>query len=74
MTYIETVDPSDAEGRLGELYGQAIARAGKVFNIVRMMSPNPPVLEASIDFYKAKGLWDGKLDARQAELVRRSKG
>ena len=33
-----------------------------------------PYHSGAIEFYKAKGLWNGKIDARQAELVRRSKG
>lgn len=33
-----------------------------------------PYHPGAVDFYKAKGLWNGNLDARQAELARRAKG
>ena len=33
-----------------------------------------PYHPGAVHFYKSQGLWTGELDARQAELVRRSKG
>ena len=51
MAWIELVSDDDATGKLKELYDAAIARAGRVFQIVRTMSPNPAVLEASMAFY-----------------------
>ena len=51
MAHIKLVEVSEAEGRLKAIYDAAIQRAGKVFNIVKTMSPNPPVLEASMGFY-----------------------
>jgi alkylhydroperoxidase family enzyme len=51
MAYIDLVSPGDATGRLKEIYDAAIGRAGRVYNIVRTMSPNPPVLEASMGVY-----------------------
>ena len=46
------VRPSDA-GLLAEQYDAAIERAGKVFNIVKAMSPNPAVMERSMEMYRA---------------------
>ena len=51
MGYIETVAPGDARGILRREYDKAIRRAGKVWNILKIMSPNPPVLSASMDLY-----------------------
>jgi len=51
MAYIELVPDGEATGQLKEFYDAAIARAGRVFEIVRTMSPNPAVLEASMAFY-----------------------
>ncbi len=51
MAYIPLVDPARATGRLKEIYDAAIARAGRVAQIVQTMSPNPAVLEASMGFY-----------------------
>ena len=51
MAYIELVSTDEATGKLKEFYDAGIARAGRVFEIVRTMSPNPAVLEASMAFY-----------------------
>jgi alkylhydroperoxidase family enzyme len=53
MAWIRTVSPEDARGTLRTLYDEAVRRAGKVFQIVRLMSPNPAVLQASMGFYVA---------------------
>ena len=69
MTWIRTVAPGEAAGRLKELYDAAVARAGKVFGIVRVMSPNPRVLEASMGFYRAAMFGPSPLSRRQRELL-----
>jgi alkylhydroperoxidase family enzyme len=51
MAHIRLVADGEASGLLKSIYDQAIARAGRVFGIVRTMSPNPPVLEASMRMY-----------------------
>jgi alkylhydroperoxidase family enzyme len=51
MTWIRTVPPEEATGPLRASYARAIARAGKVFGIVRTMSLAPAILDASIELY-----------------------
>jgi hypothetical protein len=51
MAWIKTVRDDESEGLLTQLYDAAIRRAGRVYNIVRSMSPNPPVLEASMGLF-----------------------
>ena len=50
-------------------YRAAIARAGRVFNIVRTMSPNPPVLQASMNLYGQIMKGDSPLSRAQREMV-----
>jgi alkylhydroperoxidase family enzyme len=69
MPWIRTVAPGEAVGRLKELYDAAVARAGKVFGIVRVMSPNPRVLEASMGLYRAVMFGPSPLSRRQRELL-----
>jgi alkylhydroperoxidase family enzyme len=69
MSYIHLVAPEDAQGRLKAIYDAAIARAGRVFNIVRTMSPNPPVLEASMGLYLQVMKGASGLTRRERELV-----
>lgn len=52
MPWIRTVAPGDATGLLKRIYGEAIARAGKVFNVLRIQSLRPEVLQAGIDLYQ----------------------
>jgi alkylhydroperoxidase family enzyme len=53
MAYIHTIAPDDATGTLRTLYDARRASAGKVWNIVRLMSLNPGTLRASMNFYAA---------------------
>ena len=69
MPWIRTVEVDAARGRLRRLYDEALARAGKVFGIVRVMSPNPPVLEASMGLYRAVMHAPSPLSRRQREML-----
>ena len=51
MAWIKTVPPERATGLLKRLYDDAIRRAGKVFNIVRIQSPRPRVMRNSTLLY-----------------------
>ena len=51
MAYIRLVEPHEATGALKVEYDTAIARAGRVWNILKTMSPNPPALNASMRLY-----------------------
>ncbi len=52
MPWIRTLSADEATGRLKRSYDAAIARAGRVFGIVRTMSLAPPVLDASMGLYQ----------------------
>lgn len=51
MAWIRTVGPSQATGLLARLYRGASRRAGKVFQVLRIQSVRPEVLEASTALY-----------------------
>ena len=51
MAWIRTVSDSDATGLLAQIYEAARERAGRVWNILRIQSLNPPVLQASLEMY-----------------------
>jgi len=53
MSWIETIQPEKATGELKIEYDQAIKRAGKVFNILKVQSLNPASLRASMQLYLA---------------------
>ena len=53
MTWIRTVGPEEATGKLEKIYQAAIRRAGKVFRIVRAQSLEPHILLASGGVYQA---------------------
>ena len=69
MTWIRTVPEGGAEGDLKPFYDAAMKRAGKVFGIVRLMSPNPKVLEASMDLYLAVMFGPSPLSRAQREML-----
>lgn len=69
MAWIRVVGDAEAAGPLKDLYEAAIRRAGKVFHIVRLMSPNPAVLEASMDQYRAIMFGESPLSRAQREML-----
>jgi alkylhydroperoxidase family enzyme len=69
MAWIRTVEPKNATGDLRRQYDAAVGRAGKVFGIVRIMSPNPAVLEAAMGMYRAVMFGASPLSRRQREML-----
>jgi uncharacterized peroxidase-related enzyme len=51
MAWIAAVPPEEATGTLKRLYAEAVKRAGRVFQIIRLQSPRPHVLRASVQLY-----------------------
>jgi alkylhydroperoxidase family enzyme len=69
MAWIRLPRIEDATGDLARLFREAITRAGRVWNIVRIMSPNPAVMESSMGFYKALMHGKSPLTRGQRELL-----
>jgi len=69
MAWIETISDEQARGALSQLYAQARARAGRVYNIVRAMSLSPAALRASMSFYQSLMFAPSPLSRAQRELL-----
>lgn len=67
--WIETVANEEAEGRLKAHYDAAIQRAGRVFNIVRIMSLRPMQLRDSMMFYGSVMKGESGLSRAEREMV-----
>ena len=52
MAWIQTVDEADATGIVKEEYDAALARAGELYNIVRLFSVRPKSMRAFVELYK----------------------
>ena len=69
MPHIRQIEVDEATGRLAQEYEAAVARAGKVFNIVKSMCLNPLVLNRSMALYKAIMFGPSKLSRVERELL-----
>ena len=69
MAWIETVSEKDAKGALKRHYDNAAKRAGKVFNIVKISSLKPQILQSSINFYLTLMHSPGRLSRAQREMI-----
>ncbi len=69
MPHLRLVDVHEATGALKAEYDAAIARAGKVFNIVRAMSLRPSVLKRSLELYRAIMFGPSGLTRQERELL-----
>lgn len=69
MPWIKTIPIESATGAVRQQYDAAIARAGKVFQVVQVMSLNPAAMRASIDLYTALMKGPSGLTRRQREMI-----
>jgi len=69
VPYIRLVEIDEATGLLKEEYDAGIARAGKVFNIVKSMSLRPDVLRTSMALYRAIMSGPSGLSRQERELL-----
>jgi len=67
--WIETVSPETATGAVKQEYDAAIKRAGRIWNIVRVMSPNASAMRASMAFYSALMVGPSGLSRVQREAL-----
>ncbi|HET9212709.1 MAG TPA: carboxymuconolactone decarboxylase family protein [Thermoanaerobaculia bacterium] len=70
MAWIRTIAPGETTGLLKRLYDDALARAGKVFNVLRIQSLRPEVLRAGVELYKELMISPrGPLSRAQREMI-----
>lgn len=70
MPWIDLVAPTEATGRLRQLYDAAVARAGKVFHVIMAQSRQPRVLDASTRLYLRVMKSDSEpLERAQREMI-----
>jgi alkylhydroperoxidase family enzyme len=69
MSFIHTISPSEAVGALKREYDAAISRAGRIWNIVRIMSLNADTLRASMRMYSVTMKGECGLTRAQRELL-----
>ena len=69
MAFIETTPPDDAQGALASLYDAAVQRAGRVYKILQVQSPNPAALRASMGLYTAVMMGESPLSRVEREAI-----
>ena len=69
MPWIDTISYAEATGFLKRQYDAALKRAGRIWNIVSIMSLNPRALKRSMDFYSTLMHGPSPLSRAQREML-----
>ena len=69
MPYIDPVPPAEATGALAREYEAAQRRAGRIWNIVSIMSHSPETLRASMRMYGTIMFGESPLSRAQREMI-----
>ena len=69
MPYIKQLSDEEAEGIAKEELDAAYQRAGRVWNIVRIMSINGETMRAAMQFYAAVMFGESPLSRAQREML-----
>lgn len=69
MAWIDVISLEEARGALKREYKAALKRAGRIWNIVSIMSQNPRAMQSSMDFYSALMFGSSPLSRSQREML-----
>jgi len=69
MPHIEQVPPHEAVGVAKREYEKATRRAGRIWNIVSIMSPNGEIMRDSMRLYGAAMFAESPLTRAQREMI-----
>lgn len=69
MPYIKQITIDQASGLLKRELEKAVARAGRVWNIVQIMSLNARTMKASMEMYGATMFAESPLSRQQREML-----
>jgi hypothetical protein len=69
MPWIKVFSHAEAAGYLKKQYDAAVQRAGRIWGIVAIMSQNPRLLKASMDFYGLAMFGRSPLSRGQREML-----
>lgn len=69
MPYIKQITIDQASGLLKRELEKAVARAGRVWNIVQIMSLNGRVMKSSMEMYGATMFAESPLSRTQREML-----
>ena len=69
MPWIHQIPIAEAAGLLKEEFDKALKRAGRVWNIVHIMSVNPKAMRDSIVFYITLMMGESPLTRVQREML-----
>lgn len=69
MPYIKQITIDQATGLLKRELEKSVARAGRVWNIVRIMSLNPRTMKSSMEMYGATMFAESPLSRQQREML-----
>ena len=69
MAWIKVIEPEQATGELKAEYDEAVCRAGKVFNVLKIQSLNPLSLHASLQMYLATMYGPSGLSRSEREML-----
>jgi hypothetical protein len=69
MPWINQIPIEDATGLLKRQFDAALKRAGRVWNIVHIMSINPLIMKDSIRLYQTSMMGESPLSRAQREML-----
>jgi len=69
MSFIKTIEESEADGKLKEVYDYIIKSRGKLSNIMKIQSLNPDAMVKHLDLYKSIMFGKSNLTRELKEMI-----
>ncbi len=69
MAFIQTIEPDEAEGELREIYDELTRSRGKIAEVHKIQSLNPPTISAHMELYKRVVFSRSPLSRAEREMI-----